>query len=76
MTEETYTLRIPIGEEHIPNLNVYVDLVGEASRTDANGEPIPDLPTRPAYASGELNLLVPPLSRTLAITATLAETEL
>lgn len=76
ITEGTYTLRIPIGEEHIPNLNVYVDLVGEAARTDANGEPIPDLPPRPAYASGELNLLVPPLSRQLAITATLAATEL
>ena len=50
--------------------------MGEAPRTDDQGEPRPDLPTRPAYACGSLNLSVPPLSRTLALTATLADTEL
>lgn len=76
ISEGTYTLRIPITEEHIPNLYVSVDVVGEAARTDANGEPLPDLPARPAYAAGELNLIVPPLSRTLTVTASLQETEL
>ncbi len=41
------TLRIPIEEAHIPNLNVQVDLVGSAPRTDASGMPQPDLPPRP-----------------------------
>ena len=74
--EETYTLQVPITEQHIPNLYVNVEVVGDAPRTDANGEPIPDTPARPAYASGQLNLIVPPLSRTLSVTATLAATEL
>ena len=76
ITEGTYTLLVPITEEHIPNLYVNVELVGEAARTDANGEALPTLATRPAYASGQLNLIVPPISRTLSVTATLAETEL
>ncbi len=76
ITEATYTLRVPITEEHIPNLYVNVELVGEAVRTDANGEPLADLATRPAYASGQLNLIVPPISRTLSVTATLADSEL
>ncbi|MCC6454277.1 MAG: hypothetical protein IT328_04990 [Caldilineaceae bacterium] len=76
ITEGTYTLRVPIEEAHIPNVYVNAELVGEAQRTGNDGEPLPDLPTRPAYASGEINLLVPPLTRQLAITATLAMTEL
>jgi uncharacterized protein YfaS (alpha-2-macroglobulin family) len=76
MTESTYTLRVPIVEEYIPNLYVNVELVGEAPRTDAAGNPLPDSPTRPAYAGGQLNLVVPPLSRTLAVSATLGESEL
>ncbi len=75
MDEPTYTLRVPIGEEHIPNLFVNVELVGSAPRTDDAGGTIPDLPNRPAYAGGELNLTVPPISRTLSITATLPATE-
>ena len=76
MTEPSYTLHVPIDASYIPNLYVQVDLVGEAPRTDDQGEPRPDLPTRPAYASGTLNLSVPPVSRTLALTATLSDTEL
>lgn len=76
ITEGTYTLRVPITEEHIPNLYVNVELVGAAARTDGSGEPLTDLPTRPAYASGQLNLIIPPLSRTLTVSATLADTEL
>ncbi len=76
MTESTYTWQVPIVDAHIPNLYVNVELVGAAERTDAAGNPIPDTPARPAYAGGQLNLVVPPLSRTLAISATLAATEL
>ncbi|MBC8330929.1 MAG: hypothetical protein H8E28_03005 [Anaerolineae bacterium] len=72
----TATLHIPIEEVHIPNLNIQVDLVGSASRLDDLGEPVPDVPPRPAYASGTLNLSIPPLQRTLALDVALAETEL
>ncbi len=62
-------LKIPIEEEHIPNLNIQVDLVGSAPRSDDRGEPLANVPPRPAYASGQLNLSIPPLQRTLSVEA-------
>ena len=67
MDGPTYTLKVPIEEQFIPNVHVQVDLVGAAARMDDAGEPLPDAPKRPAYATGELNLKVPPLARTLAL---------
>ena len=72
----TTTLRVPIETQHIPNLNIQVDVVGSAPRTDDSGEVVPDAPPRPAYASGQLNLSIPPLQRTLALQITPDETEL
>ncbi len=80
MDGSTITLRVPIQAGYIPNVHVQVDLVGAAERTGdaavagAGGVPgrggvTPPLPKRPAYAMGELNLLVPPLSRTLSVEA-------
>ena len=77
--EDTITLEVPIEEneeKHIPNLNVQVDLVGAAPRTDDRGEVLADVPPRPAYASGRLNLNVPPLQRTLSLQVTPREKEL
>lgn len=74
--EETVTLQVPIEEGHIPNLNVQVDLVGSAPRTDDLGELLADAPPRPAYASGHLSLDVPPLQRTLSLAVTPRDTEL
>ena len=67
MTEPTYTLRVPILEAHIPNVYVQVDLVGAAARLNSDGKPDSSLPARPAFASGAMNLSVPPYSRTLAV---------
>ena len=64
------TLRIPITEAHIPNLTVKVDVAGSAPRTDDAGEELPDVPPRPAYATGTLSLSVPPYSRELSIAIT------
>ena len=80
----TYTLRVPIDEAWTPNVHVQVDLVGataRASRLEAGlvplrtgrdaGEPQARMPAlRPAYASGELNLAIPPFDRRLTVTAT------
>lgn len=63
----SYTLQIPITEDHLPSLTVQVDLVGSAPRTDDNGDPLPDVPPRPAYATGSLTLNVPPYSRELSL---------
>ncbi|MFZ4657230.1 MAG: alpha-2-macroglobulin family protein [Caldilineaceae bacterium] len=72
----TYTLKVPIAEEHIPNLNIQVDLAGSAPRTDEKGEAIANVPPRPAYATGSLTLAVPPVSRVLTMTVAPAATEL
>ncbi len=76
LEDGSYTLRIPIGDEHIPNLHLQVDLVGSAPRLSDAGEPIDDIPPRPAFALGSLTLDVPPLVRTLALELTPKETEL
>ncbi|MCJ7435870.1 MAG: MG2 domain-containing protein, partial [Anaerolineales bacterium] len=68
--EGSATLDIPIEAKHIPNLNIQVDLVGAAARTDERGEALADVPPRPAYASGQLNLKIPPLQRTLLLQVT------
>jgi hypothetical protein len=70
MDGPSYTLRIPIKEGYFPNVHVQVDLVGAATRTDDAGQPSEKLPKRPAYASGELNLSIPPLARKLNVQAT------
>jgi uncharacterized protein YfaS (alpha-2-macroglobulin family) len=72
----TTVLKIPIDEAHIPNLNVQVDLVGSAPRSDDLGEVIEDAPPRPAYASNQLNLSIPPLERTLSVEVAPRDTEL
>jgi uncharacterized protein YfaS (alpha-2-macroglobulin family) len=74
--EDTATLQVPIEEGHIPNLHLQVDLVGAAPRTDDQGQVVADVPPRPAYASGELNLSIPPLQRTLSLAVTPREVEL
>ena len=70
------TLKVPIEEKYIPNLNIEVDLVGSAPRSDDRGEVIPKVPPRPAYATGQLNLKIPPLQRTLSLQVAPGEAEL
>lgn len=76
LTGDGITLRVPIEEGHIPNLNIQVELVGAAPRLSDDGEPLDNVPPRPAYASGSLNLSVPPLSRVLNVAAVLGENAL
>jgi len=64
------TLSVPIEAKYIPNLNIQVDLTGSAPRTNDQGEALANVPPRPAYASGQLNLRIPPLQRTLALEVT------
>lgn len=65
--QDTITLKVPIEGEHIPNLTIQVDVVGQAQRLDDLGEPLDDVPPRPAYALGQLTLNIPPLQRTLSL---------
>ena len=70
MEKPTTTLRIPIQEAYLPNVHVQVDLVGAAPRTDDSGAVDKSLPTRPAYATGGLDLSIPPYQRSLTLKAT------
>lgn len=69
----TYTIKVPIEEGYLPNIDVQVDLVGESERNpeatnSANSGA--QLLKRPAFAVGHLNLSIPPVSRTLTVEAT------
>jgi len=61
------TLEIPITNAHTPDLTVQVDLVGQAARTDDDGNVLEDKPERVAHATGALTLQVPPSRRTLGV---------
>ena len=75
MEEGSHLLTIPIEDAHVPDLTVQVDLVGETTRNDDGGNPLPDAPKRPAFAVGSLQLKVPPLMRTLSLAVTPVEAE-
>ena len=70
MNESSYTLRLPLVEAMTPNIYVQVDLVGATARVDDQGNSLPNLPKRPAFASGEIKLEIPPATRRLSVTAT------
>jgi len=70
ITGDSYTVRIPVEEAWTPNVRVMVSLVGAATRLDPQGEPDPRQPKRPAFASGLLDLTVPPASRALQVEVT------
>ncbi|HXK10111.1 MAG TPA: alpha-2-macroglobulin family protein [Vicinamibacteria bacterium] len=66
VTGGSHTLEIPIEDGFTPDVHVQVDLVGQAARDAAKGGK-EKVPLRPAFASGGLDLPVPPASRTLAL---------
>ncbi|HZB40418.1 MAG TPA: alpha-2-macroglobulin family protein, partial [Ilumatobacter sp.] len=63
-------LQIPIDDGDVPNLVVQVDMVGTTKRTADDGAPLPDSPPRPAFATAQITLSVPPVTRGLTVTAT------
>jgi uncharacterized protein YfaS (alpha-2-macroglobulin family) len=76
MQGSTTTLQVPIEDKFVPNLNIQVDLNGSAPRADDQGAVLKDVPPRPAFASGQLSLSIPPLQRTLTLQVTPAQSEL
>ena len=76
MDSDSITLKVPIKAEYIPNLQLQVDLVGAAPRFDDQGQILEGVTPRPAYASGQLGLSIPPTQRTLSLKVTPRETEL
>jgi hypothetical protein len=72
MAGGSHTLEIPIDDALTPNVLVQVDLVGRAPREGGGGA----VASRPAFASGSLDLPVPPASRTLAVSVAPREPKL
>ena len=70
LTTPSTVLHVPITEALVPNVFVHVDLVGQTVRSDDDGAPDPKLPKQPAYAVGELELSIPPKTRSLGVTVT------
>jgi uncharacterized protein YfaS (alpha-2-macroglobulin family) len=69
-------ITLPITEADIPSLTLDFEVVGATTRTADDGTALPDAPKRPAYAVGSMTLSVPPVSRTLTVSATPQDTEL
>ena len=74
--DSSVTLDVPIEDKFIPNLEIQVDVAGAAKRVGDQGQTLPDLPERPAYASGELTLKIPATKRTLSLQVTPEQAEL
>lgn len=62
-------LKIPLEEKYLPNIYAQVDLTGASPRTDDKGEVDAQLPKRPAFAKGLLNLSISTESRKLTVLA-------
>lgn len=63
----SHTFKVKLEEYHTPNVHFQVDLVGATQRTGADGKPLKTKIQRPAYATGHLNLPVPPETRKLTV---------
>ncbi|MBP9664210.1 MAG: hypothetical protein KBD94_06275 [Pyrinomonadaceae bacterium] len=78
MKDSSITLKVPLEEKYLPNITAQVDLVGAAPRMKDDGTPLTfektggqgaRVPTRPAFASGNINLAISTASRKLTVTA-------
>ncbi|MBI5511043.1 MAG: hypothetical protein HY903_19955 [Deltaproteobacteria bacterium] len=65
----TATVEVPIRDGFVPNVRVQVDVVGSAP-VDGDRSADPSRARRPAYATGSLNLRVPPSAQRLTLAAT------
>ena len=69
IADHAAVLEVPITDDHVPELAVQVEIVSTTERTADDGTSLDGVPERPAYASGYVVLRVPPLLRTLDVTA-------
>ena len=70
ITDHTAVLAVPITEDHVPELRLRVDLAAVTERAAYDGTVLAGMPLRPAHASGEILLRVPPVPEVLDVTAT------
>ena len=74
IADHAAVLEVPITDDHVPELAVQVEIVSTTERTADDGTSLDGVPHRPAYASGQALLRVPPLLRTLDVSAEPAST--
>ncbi|MYB24096.1 MAG: hypothetical protein F4X37_03125 [Acidimicrobiia bacterium] len=74
VSDHTAVLEVPITEAHVPELRVRVDLASVTARTAGYGTFRSAAPPRPAHASGEIVLRVPPVQRSLEVAVSPAST--
>ena len=70
ITDYAAVLEVSITDDHVPELTLQVEIVGTTPRTADDGTVLEDVADRPAYASGQIRLRVPPAQRALDVTAT------
>ena len=70
MEQTTMVVPVRIDGGYVPNVTARVDLVGAKVRENEVGDPDASLPKRPAFATGQTALKVPPVDRTLEIKVT------
>jgi alpha-2-macroglobulin len=63
------TLSFAVDDGMVPGVRLDVAVVGSAQRNDDDGKPMKGAPARPAAASGAIDFRVPPVARTLAVSA-------
>ncbi|KAL6044106.1 Alpha-2-Macroglobulin, variant 2 [Balamuthia mandrillaris] len=63
-------VRVPILEEYAPSINIQVDTVGLAKRSNLDNKEEENAPPRPALATATIELIVPPTTRELTVTVT------
>lgn len=69
MKDSSITLKVPLDERYLPNINAQIDLVGSAARQNDKGEVDPKLSNRPAFATGAIDLAISTASRKLTVSA-------
>ncbi len=70
ITDHAAVLEVPISDDHVPELALQVEIVATTPRTADDGTVLEDIADRPAYASGQIRLRVPPAQRTLDVKVT------
>lgn len=70
VAEGSAVVTVPISQGSVPGVAAYVEVVGTVPRTgDAGAATGSSTAARPAYATGQINLAVSTLSRSLTVTA-------
>ena len=70
MSKTAETLAVKLEPGWTPNVNASVRLVGTAPRENESGELDPSLPRRPAFATGDIGLSIPPRDRSITVKVT------